>query len=109
MKVIGVKNKISLQDFCKAVGSKAFRGTSVLCRSPKAILSQISQSITNRTEERSTAKKTSASFLKANRRNRGICYGCKGKKYDYSLHSIKSDSNGRCVELRRILERKNFL
>jgi Ca2+-binding EF-hand superfamily protein len=110
IQAIGVKNnKISLQDFCKAVGSKTFRGTSNLCRSSKAILSQISQSITDRTEERSTAQKTSAGFLKANRRNKGICYGCKGKKYDYSLHSIKLDYNGRCVEPRRIFERKNIL
>jgi len=107
IKAIGLKNdKIDLADFCKAVGSKTFRGTSNLCRSQKPILSQISQSMTSRTAERSSAKKIATGFLKANRKSKGICLRCRGKKYDYGSHSIRLDTNGRCVEPRTIFERK---
>ncbi|XP_054167537.1 uncharacterized protein LOC128964591 [Oppia nitens] len=100
---MGATDTVDVVAFCKAVSEQKFRGTSALCRVTKPIVPQITQSQTTLVEKKATVKKK-AGFLMQNRRNRGVCFACRGKKYDYGLHSIKLDTTGSCVEPRRIFE-----
>ena len=100
---LGAKESIDFETFKKGVDNQTIKGFSGICRAK--ILEQITKSTTTRIEKKSAIKKK-AGFLMQNRRNKGKCLACRGKKFDYGLHAIKLDTNGRCVEPRRIIERK---
>lgn len=102
-KRLGANDAIDYQKFKQGVESGVIKGLSGLCKAK--ILGQITKSTTNRIEKKSAVKKK-AGFLMQNRRNKGLCLACRGKKYEYGLHAIKLDTNGRCVEPRRIFDRK---
>lgn len=101
---LGTKdNKFTAKEFAKAITAKELVGTNHLCRSPHSILSLIGK---QKTQNSSESEKKTKGFVKSEKKGRGICYGCRLKKYDYSLHSVKLDTSGRCAEPRRIFERE---
>lgn len=93
--------KIAEGNFMKAIQSGRFKGTELLCRSPKSILGQISRIIQAKTEK--TVKNVNHDgFLVNRRKTKGTCFRCQAQNYDYSLHCITLDTSGRCVEPRII-------
>ncbi|CAG2166359.1 unnamed protein product [Oppiella nova] len=105
MKQIGVKkNGISFEAFFKACGSHKFRGTSGLCRSKTPLMAQISRSIASRSlgrpvKEPSTSKVTSP---QDSQKYKGVCKSCRERKYDYAIHTVRLNSDGRCVDAKRL-------
>ena len=106
VKCVGMKDQqIALANFPKAVLSNSFKNTDKLCRSPKAILPQISRLLQARNEGKNKSTKEEG-FLTNHRKKKGICFRCQAQSYDYCLHNVTFDTVGRCVEPRIISERK---
>ena len=102
IKSLSSDNRLTFEQFVKAMTTKEFVGANNLCRSPKAILSEITK---KKAHTSSDSDKKTKMLVRPERKNKGICYGCRAKKYEYGVHSVKLDTSGRCVEPRSIFER----
>lgn len=97
---ISADGKVLTESIVKLLCSGAF-STDHLCRNPKAILPQISRLIEIKIDGKT---KTVDQSLKSPKKGDDTCAGCHGTNYDYSLHAVTLDTNGRCVEPRIINE-----
>ncbi|KAF7488152.1 Serine/threonine-protein phosphatase PP-X -like protein 2 [Sarcoptes scabiei] len=97
IRCVGMKNeRISKDNFIKAVLSDSFQHTEYLCRSPKPILTQISRLMQARLEEKS--KSLTDRLSTHSRSKRGNCIRCREQNYSYCLHCVTFDTSGRCVK-----------
>lgn len=69
-----------------------------LCRSPKSIVSQIVNTLSNRNNERVRTSHNKDAVLRAKRATKGTCMACRPQQYEYGNHCITLDTAGRCVE-----------
>lgn len=98
---------LSLEAFVQLAISGTLRGTEALCRSPTPIVEQICKNFSRRSETRISACQQSApKDPKPDPKDggKGVCLGCRDKRYDFGSHCVRLDPNGRCVEPRHILE-----
>ena len=104
MKAIGVKkNGVPFDDFFKAVGAHKFRGTSFLCRSNQPIVQQISRSMATRALKKTTAKSSLGTII-SDKKYKGVCQSCKEKKYEFAIHKVKINTDGRCCDAKPLPE-----
>lgn len=89
--------KLGFTNFSEAFAensAKPLKELDILCLSPKPLMTQIKGSARLRAEQRANFSKYN---LHSVRRNRGPCATCRAQNYNYNLHSIFFDANGRCM------------
>lgn len=100
-----VDGKVKLEDFIDAIRIGKLKGIDKVCRAPKKIIPLVVAAVKKRHDEQANVLLKKATETKNVRQNRGLCQRCRAQDYDYSVHCVTFDSNGRCTNPTRTINK----
>lgn len=101
----GESKTLKFEDFQNAIITGKLLGTEKLLRSPQRIVPQIVSDVKRHRLDRN--RLNVSSIHKEERRNRGVCDKCRAQNYQYAMHCVTFQPDGRCGNPARTVNKAN--